>query len=129
MTLATYVLVDPNNQVDASVAFVSLTYFNLMRFPMSMLPQLITFLIQVLDCSWDRLSAKNCHVCVFNCPALCWDCFFQVGLMSLASYVLLGNDLTARTAFVSLSYFQILRFPMMGIPMMISALIQVCVLI
>lgn len=46
-TFATYVLVDPENNLDATKAFVSLSLFNILRFPLSMLPMLITNLIQV----------------------------------------------------------------------------------
>lgn len=46
-TFATYVLVDENNVLDATKAFVSLSLFNILRFPLSMLPMLITNLIQV----------------------------------------------------------------------------------
>nr|QUF59450.1 ATP-binding cassette transporter Abcc1-6 [Brachionus angularis] len=41
-----FVLVDKNNNLDASTAFVSLTLFNIMRFPLIMIPQVITSLIQ-----------------------------------------------------------------------------------
>ncbi len=42
----TYILMDPNNNLDASTAFVSLTLFNILRFPLMILPQVITSLIQ-----------------------------------------------------------------------------------
>nr|QUF59451.1 ATP-binding cassette transporter Abcc1-6-2 [Brachionus angularis] len=41
-----YILIDKNNNLDASTAFVSLTLFNIMRFPLMMIPQVITSLIQ-----------------------------------------------------------------------------------
>ena len=47
--------------------------------------------------------------------------------MSTASfivYVLLGNNLTPETAFVSLSLFNIVRFPLMMLPQVITSLIQ-----
>ncbi|XP_076338372.1 multidrug-Resistance like Protein 1 isoform X1 [Tachypleus tridentatus] len=40
-----YVLVDPHNILDAQRAFVSITLFNILRFPMIMLPSLITMLV------------------------------------------------------------------------------------
>ena len=41
-----YILMDENNNLDASTAFVSLTLFNIIRFPLMILPQVITSLIQ-----------------------------------------------------------------------------------
>ncbi|XP_061509613.1 multidrug resistance-associated protein 1 isoform X11 [Anopheles gambiae] len=46
VTFATYVLVDENNVLDASTAFVSLSLFNILRFPLSMLPMLISNMVQ-----------------------------------------------------------------------------------
>ncbi|XP_058451157.1 multidrug resistance-associated protein 1 isoform X4 [Malaya genurostris] len=46
VTFATYVLVDENNVLDATTAFVSLALFNILRFPLSMLPMLISNLVQ-----------------------------------------------------------------------------------
>jgi hypothetical protein len=45
-SFATYVLV-ADGDLDATKAFVSLSLFNILRFPLSMLPMLITNLIQV----------------------------------------------------------------------------------
>ena len=47
VTFAVYVTVDPNNILDVQKAFVSLTLFNLLRFPMSMFPMFIASFIQV----------------------------------------------------------------------------------
>ena len=41
-----YVLVDKNNILDPQTAFVSLTYFNLLRQPLSKLPMLIMLIVQ-----------------------------------------------------------------------------------
>jgi ABC-type multidrug transport system fused ATPase/permease subunit len=42
-----FILLDPaNNVLDAQTAFVSLTYFNLLRMPLNMLPQLIVLMVQ-----------------------------------------------------------------------------------
>lgn len=46
VTFATYVLIDENNILDPSTAFVSLSLFNILRFPLAMLPMLITNLVQ-----------------------------------------------------------------------------------
>ena len=41
-----YVLVDPDNVLDAQTAFVSMTIFNLLRLPVNFLPMLISFMTQ-----------------------------------------------------------------------------------
>uniref|UniRef100_T1H0W7 ABC transmembrane type-1 domain-containing protein n=1 Tax=Megaselia scalaris TaxID=36166 RepID=T1H0W7_MEGSC len=46
VTFATYVLVDENNDLDATTAFVSLSLFNILRMPLMMLPMMITNMIQ-----------------------------------------------------------------------------------
>ena len=46
VTFATYVLSDENNVLDSEKAFVSLTLFNILRFPMSMLPMMIAAIVQ-----------------------------------------------------------------------------------
>uniref|UniRef100_A0A8C5BAT0 ATP-binding cassette, sub-family C (CFTR/MRP), member 3 n=1 Tax=Gadus morhua TaxID=8049 RepID=A0A8C5BAT0_GADMO len=45
-TFAVYVKVDENNVLDAEKAFVSLSLFNILRFPLNMLPQVISSIIQ-----------------------------------------------------------------------------------
>ena len=47
ITFTIYVLTSPTHILDAQKAFVSLALFNLFRFPMIMLPQLITFIVMV----------------------------------------------------------------------------------
>jgi len=47
VTFGVYVLSDPKNILDADKAFVSLSLFNILRFPLSMLPQVISMLVQV----------------------------------------------------------------------------------
>ena len=47
MTFAVYVMVDENNILDAEKAFVSLALFNILRFPLSMVPQVISNIVQV----------------------------------------------------------------------------------
>ena len=46
VTFTTYVLVDENNGLDSEKAFVSLSLFNILRFPLSMLPMMIAGLVQ-----------------------------------------------------------------------------------
>ncbi|GAV03421.1 hypothetical protein RvY_13847 [Ramazzottius varieornatus] len=55
VTFATYVMVDERNVLDAKKAFVSLSLFNILRFPLSMLPMVITSVVQA-RVSIDRLS-------------------------------------------------------------------------
>ncbi|KHJ45686.1 ABC transporter, ATP-binding protein [Trichuris suis] len=47
VVFATYVLSDPNNVLDPQTAFVSLSLMNLLRFPMSVIPMLLSFTVQV----------------------------------------------------------------------------------
>ena len=46
-TFAVYVTVDKKNVLDAEKAFVSLSLFNILRFPLNMLPQVISSLVHV----------------------------------------------------------------------------------
>uniref|UniRef100_A0A671QUX4 Canalicular multispecific organic anion transporter 2-like n=1 Tax=Sinocyclocheilus anshuiensis TaxID=1608454 RepID=A0A671QUX4_9TELE len=45
-TFAVYVTVDEKNVLDAEKAFVSLSLFNILRFPLNMLPQVISSIVQ-----------------------------------------------------------------------------------
>ncbi|XP_057593148.1 ATP-binding cassette sub-family C member 2 [Hippopotamus amphibius kiboko] len=55
ITFSVYVLVDSNNILDAEKAFTSITLFNILRFPMSMLPMLISSMLQA-SVSTERLE-------------------------------------------------------------------------
>ncbi|XP_055108074.2 ATP-binding cassette sub-family C member 2 [Symphalangus syndactylus] len=46
VTFSVYVLVDSNNILDAQKAFTSITLFNILRFPLSMLPMMISSMLQ-----------------------------------------------------------------------------------
>ena len=46
-------------------------------------------------------------------------------MVTFATYVQMGNTLTASKAFVALALFNILRFPLTAIPWMIMNIIQV----
>ena len=48
-----------------------------------------------------------------------------MSLATFAVYVLLDNELTAKKAFVAISLFNILRFPLMMLPRVIVNVIQV----
>uniref|UniRef100_A0A4W2E1B2 Multidrug resistance-associated protein 1 n=1 Tax=Bos indicus x Bos taurus TaxID=30522 RepID=A0A4W2E1B2_BOBOX len=55
ITFSVYVLVDSSNVLDAQKAFTSITLFNILRFPMSMLPMLISSMLQA-SVSTERLE-------------------------------------------------------------------------
>ncbi|KAJ8673709.1 hypothetical protein QAD02_004971 [Eretmocerus hayati] len=46
VSFATFVLIDDNNVLDSKTAFVSLSLFNILRFPLSMLPMMISNVVQ-----------------------------------------------------------------------------------
>uniref|UniRef100_A0AAQ5ZAV3 ATP-binding cassette, sub-family C (CFTR/MRP), member 3 n=1 Tax=Amphiprion ocellaris TaxID=80972 RepID=A0AAQ5ZAV3_AMPOC len=65
-TFAVYVTVDENNVLDAEKAFVSLSLFNILRFPLNMLPQVISSMVQVsmrsslsYHCLWSIFSYRK----------------------------------------------------------------------
>lgn len=55
-----YVTVDENNILDAERAFVSLSLFNILRFPLNMLPQVISGMVQVGTSSFSFYSTTFC---------------------------------------------------------------------
>ncbi|XP_054584878.1 ATP-binding cassette sub-family C member 2 [Eptesicus fuscus] len=55
ITFSVYVLVDSNNVLDAKKAFTSITLFNILRFPLSMFPMMISSLLQA-SVSKERLE-------------------------------------------------------------------------
>ncbi|XP_049620339.1 ATP-binding cassette sub-family C member 2 [Suncus etruscus] len=55
ITFSVYVLVDSNNILDAEKAFTSITLFNILRFPLTMLPMVMSAVIQA-SVSTDRLE-------------------------------------------------------------------------
>ncbi|XP_039632406.1 multidrug resistance-associated protein 1 isoform X1 [Polypterus senegalus] len=59
-TFAVYVLVDEKNVLDAQKAFVSLALFNILRFPLNMLPMVISSIVQA-SVSMKRLCAFLSH--------------------------------------------------------------------
>uniref|UniRef100_A0A8C3TEP1 ATP binding cassette subfamily C member 3 n=1 Tax=Chelydra serpentina TaxID=8475 RepID=A0A8C3TEP1_CHESE len=69
-TFAVYVSVDENNILDAEKAFVSLSLFNILRFPLNMLPQVISNLAQTSVSlkriqqflSHDELDPNSCFL-------------------------------------------------------------------
>ncbi|KAK5851307.1 hypothetical protein PBY51_002110 [Eleginops maclovinus] len=59
-TFAVYVSIDENNILDAEKAFVSLSLFNILRFPLNMLPQVISSIVQA-SVSLKRIQAFLSH--------------------------------------------------------------------
>ncbi|XP_028263925.1 canalicular multispecific organic anion transporter 2 isoform X3 [Parambassis ranga] len=59
-TFAVYVTVDENNVLDAEKAFVSLSLFNILRFPLNMLPQVISSIVQA-SVSLKRIQSFLSH--------------------------------------------------------------------
>ncbi|XP_044159893.1 multidrug resistance-associated protein 1-like isoform X2 [Bufo gargarizans] len=59
-TFAVYVLIDENNVLDAEKAFVSLALFNILRFPLNMLPMVISGMVQT-SVSLKRLRVFLSH--------------------------------------------------------------------
>jgi ABC-type multidrug transport system fused ATPase/permease subunit len=47
VAFATYIFISVSNNLDPSTAFVSLTLFNMLRFPLNIIPYIITGLVQV----------------------------------------------------------------------------------
>lgn len=46
-TFATYVLVSESHYLDAGKAFVALSLFNILRFPINLLPMMVSLVVQV----------------------------------------------------------------------------------
>lgn len=59
-----YVTVDENNILDAEKAFVSLSLFNILRFPLNMLPQVISSIVQVRVFHFAFLPSFSACVCL-----------------------------------------------------------------
>ncbi|KAM9715834.1 ATP-binding cassette sub-family C member 3 isoform 1-T1 [Menidia menidia] len=59
-SFAVYVTVDENNVLDAERAFVSLSLFNILRFPLNMLPQVISSIVQT-SVSLKRIQSFLSH--------------------------------------------------------------------
>ncbi|KAK1333553.1 LOW QUALITY PROTEIN: hypothetical protein QTO34_005938 [Cnephaeus nilssonii] len=83
ITFSVYVLVDSNNVLDAKKAFTSITLFNILRFPLSMFPMMISSLLQA-SVSKERLekylggddldtSAIDMTVILFSEASFTWD--------------------------------------------------------
>lgn len=98
-TFAVYVMTDKNRVLDAQKAFVSLALFNILRFPLNMLPMVISNIVEVrLQSSTGVFCAEGgpgwkdyisllrewplgpcghlwkgpCSSCVWDCPSYRW---------------------------------------------------------
>ncbi|XP_063974576.1 multidrug resistance-associated protein 1 isoform X5 [Diachasmimorpha longicaudata] len=60
VSFATYVYIDENNVLNSSKAFVSLSLFNILRFPLSMLPMMISNVVQA------SVSVKRINIFMNN---------------------------------------------------------------
>uniref|UniRef100_A0A8C0F3Q0 Canalicular multispecific organic anion transporter 1 n=1 Tax=Bubo bubo TaxID=30461 RepID=A0A8C0F3Q0_BUBBB len=78
-SFAVYVLVDENNILDAQKAFTAISLFNVLRFPMAMLPLVLSSLVQVSGvflCRYLGMAVTSPSAARSECPgdaALCWS--------------------------------------------------------
>uniref|UniRef100_A0A8C0LH91 Multidrug resistance-associated protein 1 n=1 Tax=Canis lupus dingo TaxID=286419 RepID=A0A8C0LH91_CANLU len=77
-TFAVYVTVDKNNILDAQKAFVSLALFNILRFPLNILPMVISSIVQVQREPPAHTQSQDFHLCL----TCCW-CFSGGGANSI----------------------------------------------
>ena len=69
VTFGTYTLInlnDPDNQLTPDKAFVALSLFNILRFPLAMLPMLISNIVQVDMHMITNIVSKR--VWIWICP-------------------------------------------------------------
>ncbi|XP_046565289.1 multidrug resistance-associated protein 1-like [Haliotis rubra] len=58
-TFAAYILADPNNQLDANKAFVTLSLFNILRVPMNLLSAIMSYTVQ----AYVSVKRVNSFIC------------------------------------------------------------------
>uniref|UniRef100_A0A8B9TSD4 Multidrug resistance-associated protein 1 n=1 Tax=Anas platyrhynchos TaxID=8839 RepID=A0A8B9TSD4_ANAPL len=87
-SFAVYVLVDPNNVLDAQKAFTAISLFNVLRFPMSMLPLVLSSLVQV-SWVWGRVGvfALAGSAVRFSDATFSWDVTLDIKPGSLVAVV------------------------------------------
>ncbi|CAD7079877.1 unnamed protein product [Hermetia illucens] len=95
VTFTTYIYTGDDHYLTPEKAFVSLALFDIMKYPLAVLPLLIVYIVEV------SLVTFGTYVLVDE-----------------------NNVLDATTAFVSLSLFNILRFPLSMLPMLITNMVQ-----
>ena len=98
VTFAVYVTSDPNNILDVEKAFVSLTLFNLLRFPMSMFPMLVVAFVQVRTFPGRHFFL----VIAFSMLIFCPDClflfchFFSIGPLYRSLFFILNSQIISQ---------------------------------
>ncbi|XP_024869611.1 multidrug resistance-associated protein 1 isoform X1 [Temnothorax curvispinosus] len=88
VSFTTYVLIDEKNVLNSTIAFVSLSLFNILRFPLSMLPMMIGNIVQAyvsvkrinkfmnmeeLDPNNVQHDPSDPHALVIENGSFCWD--------------------------------------------------------
>ncbi|CAL1682835.1 unnamed protein product [Lasius platythorax] len=88
VSFTTYVLIDEKNVLNSTTAFVSLSLFNILRFPLSMLPMMIGNIVQAyvsvkrinkfmnleeLDSNNVQHDPSEAHALVIENGSFCWD--------------------------------------------------------
>ncbi|XP_055866421.1 multidrug resistance-associated protein 1-like isoform X2 [Biomphalaria glabrata] len=74
-TFATYVQVSDTHQLDATKAFVALSLFNILRFPINLLPMMVSFIVQA-TVSMKRIS-KFLRQEDLDLDSVCYDPNFE----------------------------------------------------
>ena len=89
MTFATYVLTGEDHFLTADKAFVSLSLFNLLRMPLSFLPIMIVFTVQVQTAGGgDGSSAVSSRSLGGRLPGgAIWRVFYVCGVVCPAAYI------------------------------------------
>lgn len=87
-----------------------------------LMTSLFLFLFQVRENELDVLKSASYLGAVAN---FSWTCApFLVSLVTFICYTTIGNELTPQKAFVALSLFNLLRFPLAMLPFMITSIIE-----
>ena len=80
---------------------------------------------EVLDIREQEMKVLKYSAILSGVATFIWSTApLMVALASFATYVLVGNPLTPQTAFVALSLFNILRFPMSMLPFLVSFVVE-----
>uniref|UniRef100_A0A7N6C098 Multidrug resistance-associated protein 1 n=1 Tax=Anabas testudineus TaxID=64144 RepID=A0A7N6C098_ANATE len=100
-TFAVYVLVDEHNVLDAEKAFVSLALFNILRFPLNMLPMVISSMVQAsvslkrlrVFLSHEELQEDSVeHKVIAGCESLLNVCIPEGSLVAVVGHVGSGKS-------------------------------------
>lgn len=79
----------------------------------------------VRDIRHDELDALKKNAYIRAVSTFSWTIApFFVSLATFISYTYSGNNLTPEKAFVALSLFNLLRFPLVMLPMLIASIVQ-----